>query len=329
MYICMYEVNETGIIKKNSKQCLSKSQWVELNELCARTRIQLLKTDDEFKIVLPGTSQPLQCSNYYKPSYEHLHQKQLSEWMELEFQGAIIRQEAFDMQCSQEIYKNNSLADKLVKFVTKARLQIAETNTFLRLCYPNSYQKRCPRCNNPSETISHVLNGCMEFKNLNVARHNRIVKLIGEQIAADKLDFKIPCDKIVKLEMFVNESEFSDQSFSFQLVNHRRPDLLLVNKAKKKAFILEFSVPFDRFIDLRYQHKFNKYIELCNKCNELGYHTSIIVLIIGSLGLVHNKVVNGLKVIGLTTSKAKAIAKYVSVSAQIGSYLCWSSRMHK
>ena len=240
-----YEVNEAVIIKKISKQCLSKSQWVELNELCARTRIQLLKTDDEFKIVLPGTSQPLQCSNYYKPLYEHLHQKQLSEWMELEFQGAIIRQEAFDMQCSQEIYKNNSLADKLVKFVTKARLQIAETNTFLHLCYPNSNQKRCPRCNNPSETISPVLNGCMEFKNLYVTRHNRIVKLIGKQIAADKLDFKIHCDKIVKPEMLVNESEISDQFFSFQRVNHRRPDLLLVNKAKKKAFIVEFSVPFD------------------------------------------------------------------------------------
>ena len=45
-----------------------------------------------------------------------------------------------------------------------------------------------------------------------VARHNRIVKLIGEQIAADKLDFKIYCDKIAKPEMFVNESEISDIS---------------------------------------------------------------------------------------------------------------------
>ena len=131
--------------------------------------------------------------------------------------------------------------------------------------------------------------------------------------------------------MFVNESEISDQSFSFQWVNHRRPDLLLVNKAKKKAFIVEFSVSFDRFIDLCYQHKFNKYIELCNKCNELGYHTRIIVLIIGSLGLVHNKFVNGLKVMlpQHFSQKAKAIAKFVSVSAQIGSYLCWSSRMRK
>ena len=160
---------------------------------------------------------------------------------------------------------------------------------------------------NPRETISHVLNGCMEFKNLYIARHNRIVKLIEEQIAVDKLDFKIHCDKIVKPEMFVKESEISDQSFSFQWVNHRRPDLLLVNKAKKNAFIVEFSVPFDRFIDLCYQHKVNKYIELCNKCNELRYHTRIIVLIIGFLGLVHNKFVNGLKVIGLATSKAKRL----------------------
>ena len=144
-----YEVNEAGIIKKNSKQCLSKSQWVELNELCARTRIQLLKTNDEFKIVLPGTSQPLQCSNYYKPLYEHLHQKQLSEWMELEFQGAIIRQEAFDMQCSQEIYKNNSLADKLVKFVTKSRLQIAETNTFLPLVLSKLLPKEMSKMQQP------------------------------------------------------------------------------------------------------------------------------------------------------------------------------------
>ena len=92
---------------------------------------------------------------------------------------------------------------------------------------------------------------------------------------------------------------------------------------------VEYSVPFDRFFDLCHQHKFNRYIEFCNKCNEVGYHSRIIVLIIGPLGLVHNKFVNGYKVIGLTPSKAKAIAKYVSASAQIGSHLCWSSRMRK
>ena len=68
---------------------------------------------------------------------------------------------------------------------------------------------------------------------------------------------------------------------------------------------VEFSVPFDRFIDLCYQHKFNRYIEIYNRCNKLGYHTRIIVLIIGPLGLVHNKFVNGLKVVGLTTSNGR------------------------
>ena len=111
---------------------------------------------------------------------------------------------------------------------------------------------------------------------------------------------------------------------------HLKKNLNTIKTALMNIFnTVELSVPFDRFIDLCYQHKFNKYLELCNKCNELGYHTRIIILIIGPLGLVHNKFVNGLKVIGLTTSKAKAIAKYVSASAQIGSYLCWSCRMRK
>ena len=77
MYVCMYIC--VGRIK---------------NKICARAGIQLPKTDDEFKIVLPGTCQPSQGSNYYKPIYGHLHQKQLSEWMKLDFQEAIIRQEA-------------------------------------------------------------------------------------------------------------------------------------------------------------------------------------------------------------------------------------------
>ena len=111
---------------------------------------------------------------------------------------------------------------------------------------------------------------------------------------------------------------------------HLKKELNNIKTALMNIFnAVEFSVPFDRFIDLCYQHKFNKYIELCNTCNELGYHTRIIVLIIGPLGLVHRKFVNGLKVMGFTTSKAKAIAKYVSASAQIGSYLCWFSRMRK
>ena len=111
---------------------------------------------------------------------------------------------------------------------------------------------------------------------------------------------------------------------------HLKKELNNIKTALMKIFnAVEFSVSFDRFIDLCYQHKFNKYIELCNKCNELGYHTRIIVLIIGPLGFAHNKFVNGLKVIGLTTSKAKVIAKYVSASAQIGSYLFWFSRMRK
>ena len=77
---------------------------------------------------------------------------------------------------------------------------------------------------------------------------------------------------------------------------HLKKNLNTVKTALMNIFnTVELSVPFDRFINLCYQHKFNKYVELCNKCNELGYHTRIIVLIIGPPGLVHNKFVNDSK----------------------------------
>ena len=63
-----------------------------------------------------------------------------------------------------------------------------------------------------------------------------------------------------------------------------KPDQLQINKTKKKAFIVEFSVPSDQFFDLCYQKKFNKDKELCSKGNELArisYQHRHIVLIIG------------------------------------------------
>ena len=51
-----------------------------------------------------------------------------------------------------------------------------------------------------------------------------------------------------------------------------------------------------------------------------------VVIIIGATGCVHNKMIAGLKMLGISTHKSKAIAKYLSISAAIGSKLVW--QMH-
>jgi hypothetical protein len=90
--------------------------------------------------------------------------------------------------------------------------------------------------------------------------------------------------------------------------------------------LVEVAVPFDAFVDDCYASKFNRYFPLCQKIADTGYQCRIIVLIVGSLGNLHNRFANGLRLTGICGRRARAIAKYCSVSAMIGSRIIWKQR---
>ena len=70
----------------------------------------------------------------------------------------------------------------IVQIIVKARLQIAETNVLLHKMYSYTYWKLCTICRIPHDTISRVLNGCMEFRLDYAKSHNRIIDIIFEAI---------------------------------------------------------------------------------------------------------------------------------------------------
>ena len=41
-----YEINENGVVDKNVRMCLSKSSWIELNDICSRLGIYFIKLDN-------------------------------------------------------------------------------------------------------------------------------------------------------------------------------------------------------------------------------------------------------------------------------------------
>ncbi len=57
-----------------------------------------------------------------------------------------------------------------------------ECNSLLHHYYPQVYAKTCLLCHNPSDTVSHVLNGCMNFCNM-YSSHNRMVNHIHQQVS--------------------------------------------------------------------------------------------------------------------------------------------------
>jgi len=127
-------------------------------------------------------------------------------------------------------------------------------------------------------------------------------------------------DSLVRPHMFLEDDPH------FTGVEHTRPDICVIDHNAKTCMLAEIAIPYDTFLNDCYESKFNRYLPLCHRIKDTGYECKVIVLIIGSVGNVHKKFVNGLRMLGLHMSKAKATAKYCATSVVIGSRLIWKHR---
>ena len=312
------------------KQCAvnwPKSVWIELNELCMREDLTLDCMRDDFVIIVKDDNEvslalrdPTAIFNHIKN--QHMT-KRIARFKTKVSQGRILNTSGIDYQISNHYLSKTELSDNLVKFILKCRLQLLECNSLLNLYYPQAYQNACPLCNNQSDTVSHILNGCMDFRNMHIRRHDRIVNHIHQEITRHQPNLTVYNNCIVTANMFSSESHGL-----YQNIQHNKPDLLIIDDHNKKVYVVEVSVPFDDFMDRCYQTKFDYYQPLSELITvDTDYTCKVVVLIVGSTGCVHKKVVTGLKMLGFRTFRGKAVAKYISISAAIGSNIIWQMRV--
>ena len=315
-----YETDNQGRVLKKSKVNWPKSDFIELNELCIRLDLKMEFDGVCYKVVLTEDEIELASSDP-KQLYSMLKQRALKNdenyWHSLRNQGRIARDGMphADMSVSNQHLKNLDLSDKLVEFVIKGRLQILETQAMLSTYYPRVHENACPACGFRPDTTSHILCNCPVFRGMYIERHDRTVDLIHQQLS--RLPGRHFQNKII------DGSLFNAETFN---IPHNKPDIAIINDSAKHAYIIEISNPFDAFINECYDLKFSKYTPLCNSIQNIDYRCTVIVLIIGCLGLVHKRCVKGLQILGMSKARAKALAKYISVSAMIGSRRIWRRR---
>ena len=315
-----YKVNNAYRLDKNSKTNWPRSAFVELNELCVKMNIRLHfdQDSDLYSIALPlrRYSDPRQLFTALK-SLEI--KKDLDHWRTLLQQGRLQR-ETFpyaDMPDSIGHLTNSNINDHLTRFIVKGRLQLLETNAVNNTYFPQTYSRSCSLCSFHSDTNSHALNGCRSLRGLHSERHDRCVKLVKNELVKNVVtDF---------CQVFENQVVTLP---GHGVLNSSRPDLCLIDHNNSKAFVIEISNPFDTFVEQCYQHKFNKYMPLCLLLNDAGFLTKIIVIVVGSLGTVHRRVVPGLTLLGLPKKTCKHLAKYMSISTMIGSRRVWARRSY-
>ena len=82
-----------------------------------------------------------------------------------------------------------------------------------------------------------------------------------------------------------------------RLISARRPDLVIINKKKKKRTckIVDFAVPVDHRVKLKESEKKNKYLDLDRELKKLwNMKVMFIPIVIGALGTVAEGLLKGL-----------------------------------
>ena len=174
-----------------------------------------------------------------------------------------------------------------------AQDQALRTNWIRSKIHKDGTQSSCRLCHNLDETIDHVLSGCSklaqgEYK----ARHDKVAAALHWNLCK-KFGFEHHhqwynhhAEKVLENESVKLLWDFHIQTD--HVVEHCRPDLLLVDKKKKEAIIIDVAVPGDSRIKIAEQRKIESYQDLKREIKKIWQLKSVTVIpiVIGAQGAV-------------------------------------------
>ena len=336
---------ESGKLDPQDKGFGAWSDWPDLNDLCNRSGVQLkwtkhstqtvpvsdeLVTDPCVAVEATITTQQGETNKLTRESARRvlLNARQAEvrqHWCGLRMQGKLACLGFADHSVSHSVFKNIAVGEDILKFTIKARLQVLPTKYNLSTWYPHTHDPFClnhPDSQHHLESIAHITNGCHAYKQLYIARHDRIVDIVSDAVRNI-----MPASSVMFKHRRVLPEWFGSTCDVFALIPNT-PDIVFVDTSHREVLMLEVGCVFDLYMDQAFQDKYVKYQPLLETITSLGYTCRYSVLILGSLGHVHKCTTRGLQIAGLSRSKAKQIAKYCSVSAIIGSLAVWRRRCY-
>jgi hypothetical protein len=158
---------------------------------------------------------------------------------------------------------------------------------------------KCRMCHQFQETVQHIVCGCPKLaKTEYQLRHDRMGKVVHWALAR-KWGFDATEKYYHHIPVPVLENEDCKILWDFSIrtdrtIKNQRPDLTMVLKKEERAFLIDFSVPFDYRIEAKTQEKVEKYDDLCFEVKRLWKlkRVETVPIIIGALGSMNLKNLN-------------------------------------
>ena len=286
-----------------------KSRW-------SRVRVSLQRCQahislDHSTISIAGT--------VYGPNKKHLicramraviQEGHLTRWQNCRDQGRAVKCVSAHPASNHWIKDGKYTSFQEYRFAHKARLNVLPTRTVRKRSGEAIRDVSCQRCFLEQETLAHILNHCPPNVGLVRARHNNILHRLARAI---------PDTRGVKVLEQVVPGD----------TRGLKPDLVVLDRAKAEAFVVDVTVPFEgeeSFTEAR-KAKEEKYAHLKQILRGMGYRkVEVDGFVVGALGSWdpgNDKVIQKL---GIGYKYAIMFRKLCCTEAIKGSYGIWRAK---
>ena len=239
-----------------------------------------------------GTSTRQEDSKEFK---KRKREEQMKKVREKQLHGQVLREmDRIASDKSWEWLEKGHLKRHIEGLIIAAQSQSIKTNAIKATIEKSQEDSRCRLCKRTYETVNHLLSECpklaqSEDKRLhdNVAKgiHWDICKQLGME-CGDKWYDHNPEPVTENEEILWDLTNQTDKRLP-----HNRPDIVVIDKAKKECHIIDIACPGDSRIVLKEEEKIDKYRDLAIEIKALWCLKKVLMVpvVIRALGSITDR----------------------------------------
>ena len=219
-----------------------------------------------------------------------------AQWQEKQLHGKFLRDtEEVRGADSWRWNKKGFLKKETEGLIFAAQDQALRTNWIKKHIDKREVTDKCRMCGGRDESVDHLIAECEKMAQKQYKqRHDNIARIVHLEL----------CQKfglIGKMKWYNHKPEDVMENdrvkilwdFNIQtdhVIQHRRPDIVIVYKNERRCHIVDVAVPGDKRVEQKEQEKIEKYGDLRREIKKIWKlkYVGVIPIVVGALGIVSN-----------------------------------------
>jgi len=202
----------------------------------------------------------------------------------------LVEKQSLDVEMTFHWLKSSSLRPNTEGLIVAVQDQAIATRNYQSI-WAAGNGGRCRMCGEEKETVPHIISACPSLARTKyIERHDRVVKYLHWALCKENKIKEVSRQYGAHQLITFCRNERMRLYWEFTIptahkIRHNRPDLILVNEALQRVWLIDVSIPFDSNIKVKEEEKISKYEALRVEVERTWkMRAKVVPVVVGAIG---------------------------------------------